>query len=180
VNETSVESTAQDDFQEVKRRKRHISNNTSQTAKNSTKPVTTSAAVKTPPKAALTRNFFSSLRTTGMDTETTDAENTVPEQEATRKPGRPPPIVMTSTTNLIPPPNDLKDRVKGQHEFRNTLYGTHITTNEIADYSAMKSYLEKNNLHYFIFSPNSEKTIKAVSNPSPSPRHASRRYFQQP
>jgi hypothetical protein len=32
----------------------------------------------------------------------------------------------------------------------------------MADYSAMKSYLEKNNLHYFTFSPNSEKPIKAV------------------
>jgi hypothetical protein len=29
-------------------------------------------------------------------------------------------------------------------------------------YSAMKSSLEKNNLHYFNFSPNSEKPIKAV------------------
>jgi hypothetical protein len=26
----------------------------------------------------------------------------------------------------------------------------------------MKSYLEKNNLHYFTFSPNSKKPIKAV------------------
>jgi hypothetical protein len=30
------------------------------------------------------------------------------------------------------------------------------------DYSAMKSYLEKNNLHYSNFSPNFEKPIKAV------------------
>jgi hypothetical protein len=32
----------------------------------------------------------------------------------------------------------------------------------MANYSAMKSYLEKNNVHYFTFSPNSEKPIKAV------------------
>jgi hypothetical protein len=32
----------------------------------------------------------------------------------------------------------------------------------MADYSAIKSYLEKNNLPYFTFSPNSEKPIKAV------------------
>jgi hypothetical protein len=32
----------------------------------------------------------------------------------------------------------------------------------MADYSAMKSYLDKNDLHYFAFSPNSEKPIKAV------------------
>jgi hypothetical protein len=30
------------------------------------------------------------------------------------------------------------------------------------EYSVMKSYLEKNNLHYFIFFPNSEKPLKAV------------------
>jgi hypothetical protein len=42
-----VKSTSQDDvFQEVKRHKRHISNNTSQTAKKLTKPVPTSTAVK--------------------------------------------------------------------------------------------------------------------------------------
>jgi hypothetical protein len=32
----------------------------------------------------------------------------------------------------------------------------------MADYSALKLYLEKNNLHYFTFPPNSEKTIKAA------------------
>jgi hypothetical protein len=83
VNETSVESTAQDDdFHEVKRRKRHISNNTSETAKKSTKPDPTSTAVKLPPKAVLTRNFFAPFRTTDMDMETTEAKNTLPEQKA--------------------------------------------------------------------------------------------------
>jgi hypothetical protein len=32
----------------------------------------------------------------------------------------------------------------------------------MADYSAIKCYLDKSNLHYFTFSPNSEKPIKAV------------------
>jgi hypothetical protein len=31
----------------------------------------------------------------------------------------------------------------------------------MADYSVMKSYLQKNN-HYFIFSPNFEKAIKSI------------------
>jgi hypothetical protein len=35
-------------------------------------------------------------------------------------------------------------------------------TKDVADYSTMKSYLEKNNLHYFTVSPNSEKLIKSV------------------
>jgi hypothetical protein len=103
ANKTSLESKAQDDdFQEVKRRNRcTISNNTWQAAKKATKPVPTSAAVKLPPKAVLTSNFFAPLRTTGMDTETTGTENTLTERETPRKPGRPPPIVMTSTTNFI-------------------------------------------------------------------------------
>jgi hypothetical protein len=101
VNKTSVVSTApDDDFQEVKTRKRHIFNDTSQTAKKSTTPVAISAAVKPPPKSLLTLNIFALLRTTDMDTETTQAENTLPKQEAPRKSGGPPPIVMTSTTNL--------------------------------------------------------------------------------
>jgi hypothetical protein len=40
----------------------------------------------------------------------------------------------------------------------------------MADYSAMKSYLEKNNLHYFTFSPNSEKSVKAIIHLAPDMR----------
>jgi hypothetical protein len=97
-----------------------------------------------------------------MNTETTVAENTAPEQEAPRKTGRPPPIVMTSTTNFIRLQSDVKDQVKGEYSFRNTRKGTHIITKETVEYSAMKSILEKNNLRYFNFSRNSEKPIKAV------------------
>jgi hypothetical protein len=146
VDKTSVESTAQDDdFQAVKRCKRHISNNTSQTAKNSTKPLN---------HQTTSQNY--------SDNETTEAGNTLPEQETLRKPGRPPPIMMTSTTNLIRDESDLKYHVKGEYEFRNTQNGTCIITKEMADYSAMKSYLEKITLHYFTFSPNSEKPIEVV------------------
>jgi hypothetical protein len=75
MNKTSVESMAQDDdFHDIKRHKRHISNNnTSQTAKKLTKPIPTSATVKLPPRAVLTLNVFAPLRTTDMDTETTEA-----------------------------------------------------------------------------------------------------------
>jgi hypothetical protein len=104
VNKTSVESMTQDDdFQEVKRHKRHISNNTLPTAKKSTKTVPTPAALKMPPKAVLTRKFFAPFKVTDMDTETAKAENKLLEQKAPKKAGRPPPIhvVMTSTANLI-------------------------------------------------------------------------------
>jgi hemin uptake protein HemP len=63
-----------------------------------------------------------------MDMETAEAENTLPEQEAPRKPGRPPPIVMTSNTNLIRLQSELQEHVKGEYEFRNTRNGTRIIT----------------------------------------------------
>jgi hypothetical protein len=108
VNKTSAESTAQDDdFQEVKRHTSYISINTLKRA-TSTKSIPTSTAVKLPPKAVLTRTIFALLRTTDMDTESTGTENTLPEKEVPRKPGRPPPIMMTFVTNLIQLQSDLK------------------------------------------------------------------------
>jgi hypothetical protein len=97
MNKTSVESTAQvNDFREVKRGKRHITNDTSQTAKKSTKPVPTTADAKLPPNSVLTSNFVAPLRTTDKAAETTGAENTLLEQEAPRKSGRTPPIVINT------------------------------------------------------------------------------------
>lgn len=67
-----------------KNNERHISNDTSQTANISAKPDPTCAAVKLSQRAVLTRNFFSPLGTTDMDTDTTGAEGMVPEQEPPR------------------------------------------------------------------------------------------------
>jgi hypothetical protein len=101
-----------------------------------------------------------------MDTESTETESTLPEKEAPGKSGKPPPILMTSTTNLIRVQGDLKEHVKGEYDFRNT----RIIIKEMADFSAIKSCQEKNNLQYFIFSPNSEKPIKAVIRHLPQTR----------
>jgi hypothetical protein len=140
VNKTTLESMAQhDDFQEIKRRKRCISNDTSETNMKLTKSVPISTAIKQTPKVVPTRNFFAPLRTNGMDIETTETENTLPEQEAPRKSGRSPPIVMTFTTKW----NSYRKK-------------------EMVDYSAMKSHLENNNLLYFTFSQKSVKPIKVA------------------
>jgi hypothetical protein len=50
-----------------------------------------------------------------MDMNTTVTEKILPEQEAPRKSGRPPPIVMTYTKNLIRLQSDLKEHVKGEY-----------------------------------------------------------------
>jgi hypothetical protein len=43
-----------------------------------------------------------------MDTDSTGAENALPEEEVPRKLGRPPPIMMTFATNIIQLQSDLK------------------------------------------------------------------------
>jgi hypothetical protein len=109
-----------DDIQQVKRPKKHICNNTSQTAEKLTKPVPISTAVKLPPKAVLTQ-FFAPLRTTYMYMETIGAVNALSEQEAPSKPGRLPLIMMISTTNCIQLQSDLKDHIRGEYNFQNTV-----------------------------------------------------------
>jgi hypothetical protein len=96
-----LESAAHDDFQGVKRHKKHISNDTSQTAKNSTISAPKSVAGKLPTKAVITRNFYAPLRTNDMDTETTAEENTLPEKEVPRKSGRPPLLPQTSFDSRV-------------------------------------------------------------------------------
>jgi hypothetical protein len=59
VNQTSLESMAQDDdFREVEKCKRHNYSDTSQSAKKSTKAVPTTAAVTLPPEAVSTSNIL--------------------------------------------------------------------------------------------------------------------------
>jgi hypothetical protein len=68
-----------------------------------------------PPKAVLTHNFFTPLRTINMDMETSEAKNTLQEI-----PGRLPVIVMTFTTNLIQLQSNLKGHIKGEYKFQNS------------------------------------------------------------
>ncbi|XP_023714241.1 uncharacterized protein LOC111868088 [Cryptotermes secundus] len=84
------------------------------------------------------------------------------EQQPSDKPVRLPPIVLTSTTNLMQLQRKVKELVTGNFEFRNTRSGTRIVTKEMADFSAIKTFLESTNLSYFTFFPKSEKPIKAV------------------
>ncbi|XP_023721037.1 uncharacterized protein LOC111871883 [Cryptotermes secundus] len=84
------------------------------------------------------------------------------EQQPSDKPGRPPPIVLTSTTNLMQLQRKVKELVTGNFEFRNTRSGTRIVTKEMADFLAIKNFLESTNLSYFTFFPKSEKPFKAV------------------
>jgi hypothetical protein len=52
--------------------------------------------------------------------------------------------------------------VKEYFEFRNTGNGTRVITKTLADFAAVKSHLETNNLPYFTFYPKYLKPFKAV------------------
>jgi hypothetical protein len=113
------------------------------------------------------KNYFAPLRTTDMDVErpvregSTQRPNGESHQESTSKSGRPPPIVLTSTINLIQLQKTFKGFVSGSFEFRNTRSGKRIVTKEM-DFSAIKTFLETNKLPFFTFFPKSEKHVKAV------------------
>jgi hypothetical protein len=70
MNKTS--SRAYDDCPEVNRRKRHISNNTSQTAKKRDKPHPTAPALQLQSEGMLTRNVLAPFGTHDEATETVD------------------------------------------------------------------------------------------------------------
>jgi hypothetical protein len=97
-----------------------------------------------------------------MDTDTSGTEAMSHEEAVPGKTGRPPPIVLTSTTKLIQLQKQLKGMVKDNFEFRSTRNGARIIAKTMADFSAVKSYLKNNNLAYFTFYPKSLKSIKAV------------------
>jgi hypothetical protein len=67
-----------------------------------------------------TLNFFAPLRATNMDTDSSGTEATTLEETVPGKAGKPPPIILTSVSNLNQLQRQLKNVVKSDYEFRNT------------------------------------------------------------
>jgi hypothetical protein len=76
--------------------------------------------------------------------------------------GRPPVIVLTFQVNLMQLHGQLKDLLNGISLFRSARNGTRDVTKGMADFSAIRSHFESNNLKYFLFYSNSQKPLKAV------------------
>jgi hypothetical protein len=74
--------------------------------------------------------------------ETTNEPGEEQRQPSDNNSGRPPPIVLTSTTNLMQLQGKVKGIDTGSFEFRNTRNGTRIIRKEMADFSAIKKFLE--------------------------------------
>jgi hypothetical protein len=105
----SEQVESEQEFREQKRRKRNLSDKQS---KPKSKTEMTSGSVSTPRAEITTKNFFAPLRTE-MDLEgnkeTTDEEK----QGSTTQAGRPPPIIPTSTTNLLQLQKNISAIVQG-------------------------------------------------------------------
>jgi hypothetical protein len=81
---------------------------------------------------------------------------------------RPPPIALTTETNLMQLQKQVKGIVKGSIGFRSTRNGTRVVVREMADYSTIRSHFGSKNLHYYTFHSKSQKPIKAVMRHLPS------------
>jgi hypothetical protein len=109
------------------------------------------------------KNFFAPFRTKRMDTDATSMETANTQEKAPAgKAGIPPPIILTTPTNLIQLQKQLKDVVAETFEFRHTRNGTRVLTKSLADFQSVKSYFDQRQLFYFSFFPKSEKLIKAL------------------
>jgi hypothetical protein len=58
---------------------------------------------------------------------------------------------------------ELEVLLNGSFKFRNTKAGTRIVSSEMADYSAIRHYLDCQYLNYYTFFSKSVKPIKAVT-----------------
>jgi hypothetical protein len=78
---TEQQTTQEDGFQEVLRRKRHASNDTAGISKKAAVQTKTSPSLKIPPlKEVVTRNFFVPLRAADMNTGSSDTQATLHEE----------------------------------------------------------------------------------------------------
>jgi hypothetical protein len=134
---TEQQTNKEDDFQEVRRRKRRITDETTGTSKKATVQTKTSTALNILPKEVATRNFFTPLKAADMGTDASDTEANSNEEAVPGKTGRPPPIILTSTTNLIQLQKQLKIVVKENFEFRSTRNGTRVITRSMADFQSV-------------------------------------------
>jgi hypothetical protein len=134
-------ASQEDGFEEVRRRKRHSSDETVPTTE------AVSVAEVTPHKEITTRNIFAPLRTS-MDTDSAGADATTNEETVPGKTGRSPPTILTSQINLFQFQKQLKNVVKGDFEFRSTRNRTRIVTKGMADFEAAKSHFTNNKRSY--------------------------------
>jgi hypothetical protein len=120
---------SEEDVPHSKRRKRYSdSDDGSSTCKREATDKSRPLPVYQKLRPVAIKNFFAPLRVVPM--EGAEVSDEAPSSENIDK-GRPPPIVLTSETNLLSLQKDLKTVVTGEF-IRNTASGTRITTKNMA------------------------------------------------
>jgi hypothetical protein len=102
-----------------------------------------------------------------METDASGTQANSNEEAVPGKTGRPPPIILTSTTNLVQLQKELKIVVKENFEFRSTRNGTRVITRSMADFQSIKYHFEAHNLSYYSFFPKSGRPMKATYQTTP-------------
>jgi hypothetical protein len=150
-----------EDSREQRRRKRNSSEEESKKSKTS-KPTPGPRDPRIQPQPLPIKNFFAALKGANMVIESCGTQENQQDEAPAVKTGRPPPIVITATTNLLQLQKIIRGVVKENFKFRNTRNGTRVLTQNLTDFAAVKSYLESRNLPYFTFYTKSLKPIKAI------------------
>jgi hypothetical protein len=119
-----AEQKSTEEYREQWMRKRNSSDEKAKKSKTSV-PMPESRDPRLRPKGEVpTKNFFAPLRTAEMDVErtlvesTSDEANSELQQLSSNKSGRPPPIVLTTATNLMKLQRHIRDIFTGNFEFR--------------------------------------------------------------
>jgi hypothetical protein len=165
----------QDDvFKEQKRRKSHSSSEEEAKRTKKTPPEKPTLLPYSKQGSIAIKNYYGPLRT-DTKTDTTEAQKEATETTADegqkptpKKSSKLPPIIITSTVNLIRLQKDLQSIYKAPFELRNTKNGTRVLTKDLDDYTKIRQHFEQNNLSYFTFYTKSEKPLKAVIRHLPS------------
>jgi hypothetical protein len=174
--ETAVQEAAEPsrEFREQRRRKRIPSDDQAQALQAQK---SSSTELQPGSKQVPTRNLYTPMRNTKEVEERQDATGTgVEKQSETSQAARPPPIVLTHATKLIQFQNKIRDLVQGNFEFHNTRSGTRVVTVYRADFSAIKSFFQKESFSIYTFHPKSFEPIKAVTRKLPSVTQAEEIY----
>jgi hypothetical protein len=79
-----------------------------------------SPSLNIPPNEVVTRKIFGTLRAADMDTDSPGTEATSNEETVPGKTGRPPQMILTSTTNLIQLQKQVQNVGKENIELRST------------------------------------------------------------
>jgi hypothetical protein len=97
-----------------------------------------------------------------MDCTEAEGGDNQDEQQTSGSADRPPPIVLTTATNLLQLQKDIRVFVKGNFNLRSTRNGTRVVTRETADYSAIGAHFDGRNMSYYTFHPKSDKPINVI------------------